>query len=36
MRNDLRDEILVVLSIVAVMVLSGVGAYFYALWLCPC
>jgi hypothetical protein len=36
MRNDPRDELLLVLSILFVVVLSGVGAYFYARWLCPC
>jgi hypothetical protein len=30
MRNDLRDELLLLLSILVVMVASGVGAYIYA------
>jgi hypothetical protein len=30
MRNDLRDELLLLLSILVVMAASGVGAYLYA------
>jgi hypothetical protein len=30
MRNDLRDELLLLLSILVVTVASGVGAYLYA------
>jgi hypothetical protein len=32
MRQDPQDELILVLSIVFVMVASGYGAYFYAIW----
>jgi hypothetical protein len=32
MRQDPQDELILVLSIVIVMVASGYGAYFYAVW----
>jgi hypothetical protein len=36
MRNDPRDELLMVLSILVVTVMSGVGVDYYARWQCPC